>query len=174
MAMNGKYYDYDLSVVVAGRIGAEPLRCWRNAAIAVFLLSDLFAAGLYVEGWIVAPRERSIVIIEHGWSVIPDREIIDPTIVLTENQSQTISYFPGYVLSRDQLCDLLSGSTLPLVCHSYYGDDGMKHRGYQEAYNQAWEHARKLAKENHLPQTAIKVSGRDSRQGITLVVGESD
>jgi len=63
MATNGKDYDYDLSAIVAGRIGAEPLRCWRNSAISVFLLSDLFAAGSYVEGWIVLPRQKCIAII---------------------------------------------------------------------------------------------------------------
>jgi hypothetical protein len=170
MAKNGKDYDYDLSAIVAGRIGAEPLRCWRNAAISVFLLSDLLACGSYVEGWIVLPRQKRIAIIEHGWATLPDRGIIDPTIILTEKQNQPVSYFPGYALSRDQVCGLLSGSILPLIRHSSYGDDGMKHRGYQVAYQQAWQRARELAKKRHLPQTAIKVSGRDSRRGITLVM----
>lgn len=168
MDTNGTQYDYDLSAMVATIIGAEPLRCWRNASLAVYHLPNLFASGTYIEGWIVVPRKKVVVIIEHGWSKIPDLGIVDPSIVLTEQRSQRIFYFPGYVLSRSQLCDLLSGSTLPLVCHTSYGDDGMKHKGYQDAYRQAWQHARDLAKEKRLPQTAIKVSRRDSWRGVTI------
>jgi hypothetical protein len=170
MATNGNGYDYDLSAIVAVMIEAEPWRCWRNAALAVFLLSDLFAAGSYVEGWIVVPRKKSIAIIEHGWSTTLGRGIIDPSIILTEKESQPICYFSGYEISRDELCGRLSGSALPLIRHSSYGTDGMEHHGYHAAYTQAWLCARKLAEEKQLPQTAIQVSGWDSQQMVTILL----
>jgi hypothetical protein len=70
MDSNHQSYDYDYSVLVAGSIEAEAFRCWRNAALALMCLPTLFAAGSYVEGWIVLPRQRSIAIIEHGWATI--------------------------------------------------------------------------------------------------------
>lgn len=170
MDTNGNGYNYAYSVLIARRIEAERLRCWRNAALAVYLLPDLFASGSYVEGWIVVPRNRIIEIVEHGWSTVSDREIIDPSIVLVEKQSQQISYFPGYVLSRDQLCELLPGSTLPLVRHTQYGDDGMKHEGYRQAHSKAWQYAQDVAKERQFPLTAIKVSGRSPWRGVTAVI----
>ncbi len=166
----GDQCDYVLSMLVAGSIGAESFRCWRNAALAVMCLPNLFAAGFYVEGWIVLPRQSRIAIVEHGWTTIPDLLIIDPTMVLMEKPSQPVSYFPGYVLSREQLSELLSGSIVPLVRHTAYGDDGMKHSGYRAAYEQAWETARALAQEMQLQETAIQVSARDSRRGLTIIM----
>ncbi len=151
----GDQCDYVLSMLVAGSIGAESFRCWRNAALAVMCLPNLFAAGFYVEGWIVLPRQSRIAIVEHGCTTIP---------------SQPVSYFPGYVLSREQLSELLSGSIVPLVRHTAYGDDGMKHSGYRAAYEQAWETARALAQEMQLQETAIQVSARDSRRGLTIIM----
>lgn len=162
-------YDYRFSVKVAYIIGAEPRRCWRNAALAVTLLPRLFAEGFYIEGWMVVPREKIIAVIEHGWSTVPGLGVVDPTVVLTEKPTQPIFYFPGYTLSRSQLSEILSGSKLPLVCHSQYGNDGMQHSSYQQAYHQALQRAQDIAKENHLPQTAIKVSRRDSRLGVTVM-----
>lgn len=74
--------DYTLSVEVAVVIGAERYRCWRNAALAVLLLPELFHLGTYIEGWVVVPRQRVIEIIEHGWCKTPDQRIVDPTITL--------------------------------------------------------------------------------------------
>jgi hypothetical protein len=162
--------NYLFSLLVAEAISAEPLRCWRNAAFAVMFLPDLFSRGSYVEGWIVVPRKKIIEIIEHGWSIMPDLGIIDPSVVLIEKRGQPISYFPGYTLSRDLLSNLLPGSTLPLVCHSNYGSNGMEHHGYHNAYQQAWQRARRLAEKKQLPRTAIKVSRRDSRREVSIII----
>lgn len=163
------HYEYELSGTIADIIGAEPLRCWRNAALAVMLLPELFAFGRYVEGWIVIPREKRIEIVEHGWCTLPNRSIVDPSILLIEKRDQHISYIPGYVLSRGMLSCLLPGSTLPLICHTHYGDDGMRHKGYQQAYHNAWQQALDLAQEKELSQAAIAVRTRDRRQGVTVV-----
>jgi hypothetical protein len=170
MKTHRHHQHYLCSLLVAEATGAEPLRCWRNAAFAVVLLPDLFSRGSYVEGWIVVPRKKVIEIIEHGWSLLPDLGIIDPSVVLIEPWNQPIFYFPGYVLSRDQLSRLLPGSTLPLVCYSYYGSDGMRHHGYRRVYQQAWQQARHLAKKMRLPRSAIKVSRKDARREVTIVV----
>ena len=43
MEVHSDRYDYPLSAAVAIAIQAEPYRCWRNAALAVILLPELFA-----------------------------------------------------------------------------------------------------------------------------------
>lgn len=170
MDANGMCCAYDLSVEVALVIGAESLRCWRNAALAVLLLPELFAFGTYVEGWIAVPREKMIEIVEHGWCVAPDHGIVDPSVVLTEKRDQPVFYFPGRELASDELRRLLAGSTLPLVCHSQYGDNGMGHSGYKQAYDKAWRQAKELATQKRLPACAINVSTRNPRRGITVIV----
>jgi hypothetical protein len=164
-------YDYDISIAAAVQIGAQAYRCWRNAMLAFLLLPERFPFGQYIEGWIVVPRERErrIEITEHGWIVDGDR-IIDPSIVLIEDQSQPVSYFPGLRLSRSCLYQQLHGRTLPLVCHSQFGADGMAHKEYKEAYEQAWQKAKVLATEKHIPQLAIQVRRRDPRIGRTAIV----
>ena len=170
MKTSHERYDYTLSVGVAVVIGAELYRCWRNAALAVLLLPELFPSGTYVEGWIVVPRQKIIEIIEHGWCKTSDQRIVDPTIVLMEDRDQRVFYFPGSELSRDALGRSLPGSTLPLVCHSEYGKDGMQHAGYRLGFAEARKQAGELAEELRLPRSAIKVSSRDPRRGITLIV----
>ena len=163
-------YEYPLSEGVAIAIQAEPYRCWRNAALAVILLPELFACGWYVEGWAVAPRASLIEVFAHGWGLTPGRRIVDPTSVLTEDRDQPLAFFPGRELSRPSLCSLISGSTLPLICHSQYGDDGMGHPGYKQAFDEAMKYARLLAVSQRLPQSDITVLERDRRRGMTVIV----
>lgn len=162
-------YDHDISIAAAALVGAEAYRCWRNAVLIMLVLSEWLPFAQYIEGWIVVPREGSIEIFEHGWIVDGER-IIDASIVLIEDQSQHVYYFPGVCLGRKQLYRQLHGSTLPLVCHSQYGADGMAHREYKEAYEQAWQKARELATEKQIAQSAIQVGGRDPLIGITAIV----
>jgi len=141
-------YDCKLSVEVA--------------ALSVLLLPKLFFSGTYIEGWIVVPRERPhiIEIIEHGWCKTFDQRIVDPTIVLMEDQDQRVFYFPRFELARAALGRSLSGSTLLLVCHSQYGKNGMQHEGYRLGLAAARKQAGELADEWSLPHSAIKVSAR--------------
>ncbi len=157
------------SIGVAVLIKAEPLRCWRNAVLATLQFPGLFALGAYVEGWIVVPRTQEIAIVEHGWCTSPEAGIVDPSIVLIEKREQPVFYFPGFELAGSSLAQHIAGKTVPLVCNSQYGRDGMRHHGYKHSYEQAWLCAQNLARERHLPQTAIHVSTRDTRRGLTII-----
>ena len=131
-------YDLEHSFLAAYHIQAQPYRCWRNAALAVHLLPEVFAdGGRYVEGWIVLPRQHHLAIIEHGWCQLADGTIVDPSILLVEQPSQPIFYFAGLTLTPEQVQEQWPGAVLPLVCHSKYGRDGMQHPGYRHAYEQA-------------------------------------
>jgi hypothetical protein len=122
-----------------------------------------------VEGWMVIPRTHDIEIVEHGWCTSPDVGIVDPSIVLIEKREQPVFYYPGFELPGDRLPLHLAGKTVPLVCNSHYGRDGMGHPGYKQSYEKAWQHACDLAQERNLPQTAITISTRDTRRGLTIV-----
>lgn len=167
--MNTDQFHYALSVVIAVTIGAEPLRCWRNAVLAMLTFPEVFASGTYVEGWIVLPRTGRIEIAEHGWCLSPEVGIVDPSLVLIEKHDQPMHYFPGFELPGESLPQQLAGKTVPLVCNSHYGRDGMEHPGYKQSYERAWQCACDLARERHLPQTAITVSTRDTKRGLTIV-----
>jgi hypothetical protein len=149
-------YDLPCSLLIAQCVQAQPYRCWRNAALAVLLLPELFAdGGSYVEGWIMLPKEQSIVIAEHGWCQLADGRIIDPSILLVERADQPIAYFPGLILSWEQVCQQVPGSRLPLSSLLADRSDGMQHEDYQQAYEQAWKFARLQAAKAALPETAI-------------------
>lgn len=174
MEITAHRVHYALSVLVAQAIGTEPMRCWRNAALAVKLLPEVFADGCYIEGWLVVPREKSIELVEHGWALLPSGELVDPSIVLTEKPNQPAYYFAGYTRSRSQLTTLAPGDTLPLVCHSVYGDDGMNHSRYQQAYAAAKQRARELAHEHRLPESAINEYRRTQQRGMTMIIATTD
>jgi hypothetical protein len=161
-------YDYPLSAALAVCTHAEPYRCWRNAVIALLFNAALFQKASYVEGWIVLPRKTTIEIIEHGW-IVADHTLIDPSLVLIEPEAQLVFYAAGLEFSREELPQHLQGKTLPLVCHSSYGNDGMGHPGYQAAHAQAWAYAREQAHIRHLSETAIVVSGQAPTGAATLI-----
>jgi hypothetical protein len=165
-AMEMKLEFPERSLLVALAVRAEPLRCWRNAALAVLQLPDLLT---YIEGWIVVPEKRFIRILEHGWCRAPEIGIVDPSIMFFGEQAHAISYFPGFEIAGHDFPLRVSGQVLPLVCHSQYGEDGLGHQGYKQSYDEAWQHARNLAQERQLPLTAITVGNRGVG-GITVVV----
>jgi hypothetical protein len=90
--------------------------------------------------------------------------------VLTEPKEQPVFYFPGYTLDAERLPARLAGQTLPLVCHSRYGADGMRYTRYRKAYRRAYVQAWQLAQANNLPSTAILVNKRDPQVGVTYIV----
>lgn len=165
--MNENSLDYAGSAALAVAIKAQPQRCWRNAALAVLTVPALTLA-TYVEGWIVLARAYAIDIRAHGWCRVPGGGIVDPTLVLHEGCNQPVTYFPGVEYSRHSLRQELPGQTVPLVCNTHYGEDGMGHMGYHMAYEQAWQTARAEAARRHLPATAIQMSTRDATRGITM------
>lgn len=159
-----------ISKVIAAAIGARPLQCWRNAALAVLQFPELFATGHYIEGWIVLPKSDGIEVVEHGWCQSPLLGIIDPSIVLIEDQDQPVFYFPGFELSGKTLASRLAGKTVPLVCNTEYGHDGMGHQGYRHSYEQAQRQARNLAHQQQLPPSAIFLSTRSTTCELTTVI----
>ena len=74
------------------------------------------------------------------------------------------------MLDAERLPVRLAGQTLPLVCHSSYGADGMGSRRYRKAYRRAYRQAWQLAQANNLPSTAIIVNKRDPHVGVTYIV----
>lgn len=166
-------YDYHHSFLLAHVIRAEPLRCWRNAVLAVGLFPQLFAGGAYVEGWVVVPKDHFVEIVEHGWARTAEPRILDPTMVLREPPTQPLSYYPGLEVATQHLVQRTQGQVLPLVCHTTFGPAGMGHPGYKRAYDLAWLQAQTWARKKKLPETAIQVSGRESNhRGITLLLLE--
>ena len=158
----------EISLLTAMVIDAEPFQCWRNAMLAVLRVPELFT---YVEGWIVIPRRQSIGIVEHGWCTASTFGIIDPSIVLLDVPEQEVRYFPGFEIVGHDFLSRIPGQVLPLVCNAQYGEDGMGHKGYKQAYDDAWLHARELAQERQIPLSAISVSTRsDNIAGITIVM----
>lgn len=170
MQNNATPYDDRLSVMVAILVEARPLCCWRNAALAVLSLPELFEGGHYVEGWLVLAGKQQIRIVEHGWAVTHDHRIVDPSIILLEGEASSIEYFSGAVYTRDQLKHSLAGAILPLICYAGYGNDGMGHPGYNDAYERACQSALTRAREQHLDKTAIEVLTKEENVlGITVL-----
>jgi hypothetical protein len=162
-------YDVIDSLWLATAVEAKPLRCWRNAALAVVRFPDVFVGGSYIEGWIVLPRSREIILVEHAWCTLSDNRRLDPSLVLVEKPAQPVFFFAGLEIASADLLSRIQGQTLPLVCHSDYGEDGMQHPGYRQAYLDAWDAARRLAEAAHLSEEAIIVGSRnDQNQELTL------
>lgn len=170
MKRNPLPYDYWLSVMVAIIVEARPLCCWRNAALAVLSLPELFEGGQYVEGWTIFVSERSIRVLEHGWSMTHDHRIVDPSLILLEEEANSIEYFSGAIYTRDQLQQTIGGAILPLICYAGYGNDGMGHPGYKAAYERAFQHALDKAHELQLDVTAIQILTRQENVlGVTIL-----
>ncbi len=167
--MKKQTLQYDASVLIASAIGAEPFRCWRNAALTVLAFPDLFAFGTYIEGWIIIPRMQTIAVMEHGWCLAPDLGIIDPTIVLLEPQVSAVEYFPGFERAGQGFAQQVESKVVPLVCNSQYGQDGMEHTGYRQSYEVAHKRAHALARERQLSPTAVTIHRRSTQRGATFI-----
>jgi hypothetical protein len=131
----------------------------------------IFALGAYVEGWIVVPRTQEIAIVEHGWCTSPEAGIVDPSIVLIEKREQPVFYFPGFEFAGSSVAQHIAGKTVPLVCNAQYGRDGMW--GIRDINAATNRHgcAHKIWRESgtFLRQTAIHVSTRDTKRGLTII-----
>lgn len=138
--------DQTLSQRVAELIDAQPYRCWYNARKALLLLPGLLFLATYVEGWLVASQQETIQVVEHGWCTLTDGTIVDPSIVLLEENHQELSYFAGLRLSRPLVQELLPhGMQLPLARLLSHRSDGLGHSGYRTAYEAALAYAASLA-----------------------------
>jgi hypothetical protein len=101
-----------------------------------------FPDGLFIEGWITFEDSLHVVMMEHGW-LASSTTIIDPTIVLATNPTQTIHYYPGVARTWQEL-DALNNEMFPHVRFSNYGDDGMGHPNYRAAMEAAIQKAQDL------------------------------
>lgn len=82
--------NFNLSHAVAHQIGALPNCCYRNAMLGILLCPQL-ARWQYVEGWVIC-RDWPI---EHGWTMGPTGEVVDPTFALFGQRFLAACYFPG-------------------------------------------------------------------------------
>jgi hypothetical protein len=136
--------NYDLSLIFALAVEAQPHLCWTNAANTVIAFPGFFDGGSYVEGWMVLCR-RQVELVEHGWCELPDGSIIDPSIVFLAKEHVKAEYFPGVRLSRKEVIELYN-TMLPHVRHTgAYGYDGFGHPDYRRAYEKAETYARSYA-----------------------------
>lgn len=135
--MNGSF-SYDLSVMVAHWIRAQPSQCWYNAIRSVLLLRPLFPFGWYVEGWLVTALSDRIDVAEHGWCQMSDFTIVDPTTVLLDKKSCVRVYLPGRTYPRSVVLALPPEPFPPLARHQV-------EPAYDQAYIRAYEQALMLS-----------------------------
>lgn len=144
---------YDLSLRVAPAIGARPHECFANAWSAFIELPDLFRGGTFVEGWLLIECEQEVQIIEHGWCVLPDEQIVDPSIVLLIEDNQRVLFFPG-VRRTWRETEALEGEFFPHVrFDGKHGDDGLGNPDYNAAYETAVQIATTIAASATSPKT---------------------
>lgn len=139
--------DYPLSQKVAELTRAEKYHCWHNALDAVRQLPGLFLLSTYTEGWLVVPKEQVVQVIEHGWITHSGGHVVDPSIVLLEEQGQDLAYFPALDLPWPDAYDLPRGVPLPVAHLLSPNGDELGHPAYRAAYNAALAYAETRAAE---------------------------
>ena len=132
--------DLERSRLVAGQIHAEPKRCWHNALSVVCQL-DTYREASYVEGFACVEDGMQI---EHGWVMLRDGTIIDPTL-----QRPGITYFPGLEFrGRKGVVDFLAtkwGHVAKIPPFFYaFGFGGRYCPSYMEARRLATEYSHNL------------------------------
>jgi hypothetical protein len=168
-----KRTQYHRSLVLAALIGAQPFRCWRNAALTMILFPKLFERGTYVEGWLVIPRSHRVDLVEHGWVTLPEVGILDPSLVLIEDPEQPVLSYPGFEIPGNRFAHEVDRHIFPLVCNSQDGKHGMGHRGYRESYRLARQRAQQLAQQRHLPPSSVSVRTKGGKREMTIIARAS-
>lgn len=157
-----------LSCAIGERIRALPNRCFDNAWRSFVSFPELFAAGAFVEGWIVLETEESVVLNEHGWCMLPGGTIIDPSILLLVPPEQPVYYFPAITRGWEEMQHLLEQEdiTFPYVrFDGVHGEDGMLHSAYKAAYEAARAKVEQLAQETNPPKKQIFSRAVDNLDG---------
>ncbi len=175
----GPELAYVLSMVVSSQTRAKWGHCYENIYPAFFAYPPLFYPfGRFVEGFVVFIDEDSnqVVLMEHGWLVDNESQIIDPTLVIVLMPFQPVFYFPGVTRSWSEL-RVLENELFPYVQQSGYGDDGMEHPAYKAAYEAAREKAQSLVSEHYLfKEVRAKLLSKEEEEllnetpGITVIV----
>lgn len=135
---------YVFSLQIALISGAEPNSCFKDAWNALINLPELFHDSTYVEGWIVLETSDEVLLIEHGWCMLPDGRVVDPAIVLLIGPQDPVVYFAGVEYSWEETL-AFEGELLPRVRFTHYGNDGMAHPDYKAAYGAAFSVAKDLS-----------------------------
>ncbi len=134
---------YKFSQQVALVSGAEPNSCFKDAWNALINLPQWFRQSKYVEGWIVLETGDEVLLIEHGWCMLPDGRVVDPAIVFLIGPGDPIVYFTGVEYTWDETL-AFEGELLPRV-RTTHGSDGMEHNDYKTAYDAALSVANDLS-----------------------------
>lgn len=165
--------DYGRSMLYGMQTGAQWGHCYENIYPVFFAFPAVFYPhGHFIEGWIVFEDQRNIILMEHGW-LVSGEFIIDPTIVLGTNPTQTIRYYPGVTRSWEEL-DALENEMFPHVRFSDYGEDGMGHPGYKAAYDAALEKAQAIRAVSGKELIAVRASDIAEQQWAGLPTLEQD
>ena len=135
---------YNFSALVAFLAGSQPNACFKDAWEALINLPQWFRHGTYVEGWIVIELASEILVIEHGWCMLPDGRVVDPAIVFLIGPEQSVIYFPGVAYTWEETL-AFEGELLPHVWETSKGGDGMQHPAYKAAYEEALKIATRLS-----------------------------
>jgi hypothetical protein len=134
---------YDFSQQIALISGAEPNSCYNNAWNALINLPEWFRQSRYVEGWIVLEARDEVLLIEHGWRMLPDGRVVDPAIAFLIGPDEPIVYFTGVEYTWEETL-AFEGELLPRV-RTTHGSEGMQHSDYKAAYAAALSVANDLS-----------------------------
>lgn len=164
-----EYLDYDISLLIALVIGAQPNTCFDNV-LSMFLKyfpNELASHGRFIEGWYVVDLGDEVVLNEHGWAEPPDGTIIDPTVTLLVPPQFPVYYFPGVQRSWQEVQAIAQNKDawFPYVRGSgLYGEDGMEHPAYKAAYEMALQKVHTLANATKPPKKMTFLTAQDLDQ----------
>jgi hypothetical protein len=174
---------YAFSQLVALVSEAEPNSCFKDAWNALINFPQWFRQSKYAEGWIVLERSDEILVIEHGWCMLPDGRVIDPAIVLLIGPQDPVVYFTGVEYTWEETlafeCELL-----PRVRFTHYGSDGMGHTDYKAAYDAAlsvakdlsvgYEPSKKITVHTAQPEEEVEKLRQEAGQIIIYIISSDD
>lgn len=130
----------ELAGRLAAEVQAEPKMCYRNSAMAMFVMAGWKPQlqVTYVEGWLAILGGR--VPIEHGWLLV-EGDIVDVTLL---DKSEAGHYHPVLRFNADQVLQQVERyGKMPLF--------GNNHAGLR-AMNSAWQNLESAA---HLRQELV-------------------
>lgn len=102
-------FDLTRSLAAAKRIQVEKKECYKNSLL-IFLNTEEFRDGWYVEGFAI-PDIRGIRLpMEHGWIALPDGSIID--VSYADLGHTSVEYFPALQFTWNQAMGLVRKEAL--------------------------------------------------------------
>ncbi len=124
--------NWERSGEIADLLCLEKRQCYKNAVIALCSLEALQAEGfVYVEGYVF-----DFVAMHHGW-LQNDREILDPTLVLSRRPEHPVYFFAAVTYTAKEVKRLATRYETPYVNRDGHG--GHSIAAYVEAENAAMD-----------------------------------